>query len=199
MKATIVIVILAVAAGLYLVFSHPSASLTGPNLQSLTPAQLLALSPTQVAQLTPSQQATIAALRSNPSNYASNLFLSPSPIQNNAGVLTAGINTIGAAIGAIGKYLNAPAVGSTQAPTTTTDTFTGVTTGPTYQQAGILPDLPLTAPSPSLMVPLNGDPAVIDSGGLSSGIDYPGIQTYMTDPTSIDTNAYDGTGGAFFS
>jgi hypothetical protein len=63
----------------------------------------------------------------------------------------------------------------------------GVTTGPTYQQANILP---LTPSSPSLLVPLAGNPGV-GGGGVSdinSAIDYPGIQSYMSDPNAPDPN-----------
>lgn len=200
MKTIIIVVVIAVAAGLYLVFSNSNAQAAQANFNSLTPAQLLALSPSQIGLLTPSQQAQLAALRANPSNYASAPFTSPSPVNSDAAVLTSGISAIGAAIGTIGSLLNSP---NGVAPATSITGGVPVTveetTGPTYQQAGILPDLPLTAPSPSLLVPINGDPAVIDTGSLTSQLDYPGIQSYMIDPTQIDTNTYDGTGGVFYS
>jgi hypothetical protein len=51
--------------------------------------------------------------------------------------------------------------------------------------------LPLTSPSPSLLVPLYGDPGVGTGGvsGLNPGLDYPGIQTYMIDPNAPDPNS----------
>lgn len=64
-----------------------------------------------------------------------------------------------------------------------------VTTGPTYAQAGIQPDLPLTPASPSLLVPLNGDPAVTPASDINPGLDYPGLQSYMDNPDAADPNA----------
>jgi hypothetical protein len=220
MKAGIIVVVLAaVAIGLYLVFSTPTATLTGANLGSLTPAQLLALSPSQIATLTPSQQATIAALRANPSNYASNPFASPSPIQSNAGIISAGVGAIGSLIGGIGTLLNGPAAATpatsvtggavvpagttTSGPTlaqaglvppdqgTTGFNTGGSPVGPTYEQAGISPDLPLTAPSPSLIVPLAGDPAALETTTLDASI--PLADDYY------DPNAYAGTGDVTYS
>lgn len=90
-------------------------------------------------------------------------FASPSPIIKNASLNTAGAST---------------------------STYGGITTGPTLQQA--LPtDIATPAAggiSPSLLVPLNGDPAVTSVNDINSGLDYPGIQTYMTDPSAPDPN-----------
>lgn len=63
----------------------------------------------------------------------------------------------------------------------------------TFQAAGTgsAMNLPLTPVSPSLLVPLNGDPGV-GAGGvtdLNPGLDYPGIQNYMIDPNAPDPNA----------
>jgi hypothetical protein len=70
--------------------------------------------------------------------------------------------------------------------------------GPTYAQAGIQPDLPLTPPSPSLLTPLEGSPAVNSSSDINPGVDYPGLQTYMVNPDAPDPNS-NFVNGAFFS
>lgn len=93
-------------------------------------------------------------------SFLSSLFRSPSPIIQNGSLGTAGAATAA-----------------------------GITTGPTYAQAGISPDLPLTPSSPSLLTSLYGDPAVTSVSDQSSMIDYPGLQTYMSDPTAPDPNA----------
>jgi hypothetical protein len=67
----------------------------------------------------------------------------------------------------------------------------GVTTGPTLQQA--LPTGIATPAaggiSPSLLVPLVGSPAVTSTNDINPGLDYPGIQSYMMAVDVPDPNA----------
>lgn len=173
----IAIIFAAVAVGLYLVFSQ------GSNITSALTGQR----PILTTGSTPGVLNGTAVVGAGYSNAPGGYYASPSPVIAAASLATAGANVTSAIVNAFNQN---PAPGNIGV---------GVTTGPTYAQAGISPDLPLTPSSPSLLVSLNGSPAVIDSSIASDLIDYPGIQTYMTDPTAPDPNAYDGTGGAVYT
>jgi hypothetical protein len=210
MKIAIVVIVLAIAAGLYIVFGQSASTLntTGSTLAKalgLSPAQLAALTPAQIAALNAGQSlpAVSSTTQPQPNAQATLSYQSPSPIANDAALATAGLGAVSSIINA---FTSNPSNGGSTG---------GTTTGPTYAQAGISPDLPLTPASPSLLVPLNGDPAVVGTDSLlTSSIDYPGIQSYMTAPDpfavdtsslavpdqlGVDTNAYDGTGGAVYT
>lgn len=161
----IYIILAAVAAFLYLIYEQSQKTACA---RGTLPAAYTGQGCVAATLVTPSTQI--------PYQGPLSFFSSPSPIISNGNLLTQGVM--------VGPK---PAAGS---PGPSVSGF--VTTGPTVAQAELdQPGFyPLTPASPSLIQSLQGSPAVgIDTvSDVNPAIDYPGIQTYMSDPYAIDPN-----------
>lgn len=183
MNIKILAIIAAAGIGLYVIFS-----ILNKTTPAINPATGL-----------PYPQASINPLTGKP--YQTTLGTIPaaqgtSLLASIAALFGGGTNAPGATGGTAsgGSNLTAPAPPN------------AVTYGPTLAQLNGIPaspspviendsTLPLTPASPSIIQSLNGDPAVSDIADTADGLDYPGIQAYMVDPSNPDFES----GDAFYS